>query len=144
MATPSPPATISARFTLELEFVLCLSHPGYLQHLALTYPHLLNPPTSKTSTTQSKEDSDSDAAKFARYLAYLFSYWRKPEYSQYLTYPGATLRNLELLQQEQFRKDLIKPDVIAMLGQMPEAAKAEDLSKVIEEVQEGPMQTSPG
>lgn len=144
MATSSPPTPISARFTLELEFVLCLSHPGYLQHLALTYPHLLNPPTSKTSTIQSKEESDSDATKFARYLAYLYAYWSKPEYSQYLTYPGATLRNLELLQQEQFRKDLIRPDVIAMLGQMPEAAKSEDLDKAIERVQEGVMQTSPG
>ena len=147
MGPSSPPTPISARFTLELEFVLCLSHPGYLQHLALAYPHLLNLPATKSSTAQTKEDSDSDAAKFARYLAYLYSYWRTPEYSQYLTYPGATLRNLELLQQEQFRKDLIRPDVIAMLGQMPEATKQEELDKpadVLAKVQEGAMQTSPG
>ena len=119
MATPSLPTPISTRFTLELEFVLCLSHPGYLQHLALTYPHLLNPPTSNKPATSKKSDPDSDAACFARYLAYLYSYWRTPEYAKYLTYPGATLRNLELLQQEQFRKDLIRPDVIARLEQMP-------------------------
>ena len=84
---------------------------------------------------------------FARYLSYLYSYWRTPEYSQYLTYPGATLRNLELLQQEQFRKDLIRPDVIAMLGQMPEAAKQEELDQPVIDAaqgQEGAMQTSPG
>ncbi len=146
MASTAPPSPISARFTLELEFVLCLSHPGYLQHLALTYPHLLNPPTSKNSASQSNEASDSDAAKFARYLSYLYSYWRKPEYSKYLTYPGATLRNLELLQQEQFRKDLIRPDLIAMLGQMPEAMKQGELNKLADEseVQEGDMKMSPG
>ena len=147
MATSAPPPPISARFTLELEFVLCLSHPGYLQHLALTYPHLLNPPTSNTSIAQPEQKSDSDAAKFARYLSYLYSYWRTPEYSKYLTYPGATLRNLELLQHEQFRQDLIRPDIIAMLGQMPEAAKQEELEKLLidaAQVQEGAMQTSPG
>jgi mediator of RNA polymerase II transcription subunit 31 len=113
-ANPSP---ISARFTLELEFVLCLSHPGYLQHLALNYPHLLNEPASTAYKKGSTAESDSDATRFARYLAYLYSYWRTPEYSKYLTYPAAILRNLELLQQEQFRKDLIRPDVVARLEQ---------------------------
>lgn len=40
----TPPKPPSLRFTLELEFVLSLSNPYYLSHLALTYPHLLNPP----------------------------------------------------------------------------------------------------
>ena len=145
MATSSSPTPISARFTLELEFVLCLAHPAYLQHLALSYPHLLNPPATSKSTSHITEETDSDAAKFARYLSYLHSYWRTPEYSKYLTYPGATLRNLELLQQEQFRKDLIRPDVIAKLEQMPGAPKQEPDSVGDEAVQvpEG-MDTAPG
>ena len=116
MATLNPPtpSVASARFTLELEFVLSLSNPYYLSHLASVYPHLLisaaADPTS-TSTTP----SDSDASRFAAYLAYLYSYWRTPQYSKYLSHPGAVLRSLELLQQERFRKDIIKPDVIAKL-----------------------------
>ncbi|KIY01388.1 uncharacterized protein Z520_02940 [Fonsecaea multimorphosa CBS 102226] len=107
-----PPTALSHRFTLELEFVLCLSNPLYLQYLALNFPHLLNKPATSQNPT---EADNSDAARFARYLKYLYNYWRTPEYAKYLTHPGATLRNLELLQQEQFRKDIIRPDVIAKL-----------------------------
>ncbi len=123
--TISPPKPPSPRFTLELEFVLSLSNPYYLSHLALTYPHLLNPPkdpnpsstntSSKPSNSTSQPEPESDATKFASYLSYLYSYWRKPEYARFLTHPGATLRNLELLQQEQFRRDIIRPDVIEKL-----------------------------
>ncbi|ERF70564.1 hypothetical protein EPUS_07861 [Endocarpon pusillum Z07020] len=118
---PKPP---SPRFTLELEFVLSLSNPYYLSHLALTYPHLLNPPkdskpsakpSNSTSRPEPEPEPESDATKFASYLSYLYSYWRKPEYARFLTHPGATLRNLELLQQEQFRRDMIRPDVIEKL-----------------------------
>jgi len=111
-SSTSGPAPLSQRFTLELEFVLCLSNPNYLQYLALTYPHLLHQPASSSSSSSS---DDSDAERFARYLAYLYDYWRTPAYAQYLTHPGPVLRNLELLQQEQFRKDIIRPDVIARL-----------------------------
>jgi len=109
-----PPAPLSARFTLELEFVLSLSNPYYLSHLASVYPHLLNPPTSDQTSTSTVR-ADSDASRFAAYLAYLYSYWRTPQYSKYLSHPGAVLRNLELLQQERFRRDIIRPDVIARL-----------------------------
>jgi mediator of RNA polymerase II transcription subunit 31 len=109
MVETEPPAPLSARFTLELEFVLCLANPAYLSYLAQNFPHLLNKPADSTL------DDDSDAAKFARYLKYLYEYWKTPQYAQYLTYPGAALRNLELLQQEQFRKDIIRPDVIEKL-----------------------------
>ena len=108
----TPPEPVSLRFTLELEFVLCLANPFYLQYLVLTFPHLFNPPATVTSKTG---EDNSDAALFARYLSYLYAYWRTPKYSQYLTHPGAALRNLELLQQQQFRKDLIRPDVVAKL-----------------------------
>ncbi|KAK5046716.1 suppressor of hpr1 [Exophiala bonariae] len=117
MDSTSRPAPLSHRFTLELEFVLCLANPQYLQYLAVTYPHLLNQPQ------HSADPENSDAACFARYLKYLYSYWRTPEYVQYLTHPGATLRNLELLQQEQFRKDVIRPDVIMKLYEMSPASE---------------------
>ena len=133
------PEAVSNRFILELEFVLCLSNPYYLSHLATTYPHLLNPPSTFRSQRErdggvtkdnhhrnrhgAKSDRDGDITgdgdenhiKFARYLAYLYHYWRRPEYARFLTHPGATLRNLELLQQEQFRADIIRPDVIQKL-----------------------------
>lgn len=112
MDTPDPPSLLSHRFTLELEFVLCLSNPQYLQYLASFHPHLLNKTVASRNVV---EEADSDADRFARYLKYLYTYWRTPRYVQYLTHPGATLRNLELLQQEQFRKDLIRPDIIARL-----------------------------
>ena len=110
-AVTEPPTPLSARFTLELEFVLCLANPNYLSHLASQFPQLLNKPANTTW------DDDTDAAKFARYLKYLYDYWMTPKYSQYLTHPGAALRSLELLQQEQFRKDIIRPDVIEKLLQ---------------------------
>ena len=112
MDTMQPPTPLSHRFTVELEFVLCLSNPYYLQYLAVNFPHLLDKPTS---THALDEMQDSDAARFARYLKYLYDYWRSPAYVKYLTYPLATLRNLEMLQVEQFRKDIIRPDVIAKL-----------------------------
>lgn len=93
---------------MELEFVLCLAVPGYLLHLAHTFPHLLVPPD--TQSLNIKPD-DSDSARFSRYLKYLNDYWRKPEYAQFLTHPGTVLRNLELLQQEQFKKDLVNPEM---------------------------------
>lgn len=106
--TSEQPAPVSARFTMELEFVLCLAVPGYLLHLAHSFPHLLVPPATLPLNVKPEE---SDAARFARYLKYLYDYWRKPEYAQYLTHPGTVLRNLELLQQEQFRKDLVNPNM---------------------------------
>ena len=116
MATLNPPtpSPASARFTLELEFVLSLSNPYYLSHLASVYPHLLSS-ASADPTSTSTTPSDSDASLFAAYLAYLYSYWRTPQYSKYLSHPGAVLRSLDLLQQERFRKDIIRPDVIAKL-----------------------------
>ena len=121
MDATCPPTALSHRFTLELEFVLCLSNPQYLQYLAVRFPHLLNKPATSRSP---KDGEDSEAARFARYLKYLHDYWRTPQYAQYLTHPGATLRNLELLQQEQFRKDLIRPDVIARLFETSDTVPA--------------------
>ena len=72
-----------------------LANPYYLNHLASQ--KLLTEPT------------------FVAYLAYL-QYWSKPPYLKYLTYPGPTLKNLELLQQEKFRQDIISPELVQMLA----------------------------
>ncbi|KAF5619318.1 SOH1 [Fusarium sp. NRRL 52700] len=95
---PEPPAEVDrepkyggySRFEVELEFVQSLANPAYLNHLASQ--KLLGQPA------------------FVAYLAYL-QYWSKPPYLKYLTYPGPTLRHLELLQQETFRQQVISPDV---------------------------------
>ncbi|KAF3764993.1 hypothetical protein M406DRAFT_70500 [Cryphonectria parasitica EP155] len=90
------------RFEIELDFVQSLANPHYLNHLAAQ--KLLQQPA------------------FIAYLKYL-QYWRKPPYLRYLAYPGPTLRNLELLQQEQFRKDIISPAVVQeLVGQGLKAA----------------------
>ena len=115
-----PPQPSNPRFTLELEFVLSLANPHYISHLALTYPHLLGISSSSASASSSApETSDPtaspDARAFAAYLAYLYDYWKRPEYVQYLTHPGATLRALRLLQEESFRTAVIRPQVIEAL-----------------------------
>lgn len=110
---PPPINTAVPRFTIELEFVSCLANPMYLQYLGTNFHHLLNPP----DTTDGKEpDANCDAHKFARYLEYLL-YWKKPEYSRYLTHPAATIRNLELLQYQSFRSSVQHPDLTARLAE---------------------------
>jgi len=82
----SPPT----RFELELEFVSMLASPPYLSHLA------------GNKTLQQPE--------FVNYLSYLL-YWTRDPYVQYLSFPGPTLRILELLQEESFRRDVLRPDI---------------------------------
>ncbi|PYI07930.1 hypothetical protein BO78DRAFT_385590 [Aspergillus sclerotiicarbonarius CBS 121057] len=113
---PPPPTLTNPRFTLELEFVSSLANPYYLSHLAVTYPNLLGINKSGDDSDVNNESADPDAQTFAAYLAYLYSYWKTPEYAQFLTHPGATLRALRLLQEETFRRDIIRPDVIEMLA----------------------------
>ncbi|KAK0730055.1 SOH1-domain-containing protein [Lasiosphaeris hirsuta] len=100
MDPPVPPSTGElkyggfTRFELELEFVQSLANPQYLNHLA-SRKLLTNP-------------------SFVAYLDYL-QYWNRPPYLKYLTYPGPTLKNLQLLQQEKFRQDIISPDLVQAL-----------------------------
>ncbi|KAF3807336.1 Mediator of RNA polymerase II transcription subunit 31 [Colletotrichum gloeosporioides] len=97
---PAPPADNEpvygghTRFEIELEFVQSLANPYYLNHLASQ--KLLTRP------------------EFVAYLAYL-QYWTRPPYLKYIMYPGPTLKHLELLQQEQFRQDIISPDLVSRL-----------------------------
>ncbi|KAJ5135044.1 uncharacterized protein N7515_004322 [Penicillium bovifimosum] len=123
METEQPPPTLTnPRFTLELEFVSSLANPYYLSHLAVTYPNLLG-----ISHDDDDESASPDAQAFAAYLAYLYSYWKTPEYSQFLTHPGPTLRALRLLQEDKFRRDIILPQVIEGLAgiNVPAQAQAE-------------------
>ncbi|RYP80835.1 hypothetical protein DL770_006076 [Monosporascus sp. CRB-9-2] len=76
------------------QFVQALANPYYLNHLASQ--KLLNEPA------------------FVAYLNYL-QYWKRPPYLKYLTYPGPTLKHLELLQQEKFRQDIISPELVQLL-----------------------------
>lgn len=69
------------RFTIELEFIQCLSNPWYLNNLA-------------------QQQYFKDPA-FINYLEYL-QYWKKPEYAKFVVYPHA-LYFLDLLQHQQFR-----------------------------------------
>ncbi|KAJ1335633.1 mediator of RNA polymerase II transcription subunit 31 [Microdochium nivale] len=84
-----------SRFEIELEFVQSLANPFYLNDLASQ--KLLGDPA------------------FVAYLAYL-QYWTRPPYLKYLTYPGPTLKHLELLQQEKFRQDIISPELAQVLA----------------------------
>ncbi|CAN8100240.1 unnamed protein product [Discula destructiva] len=108
MASPDAPTGEEAkyggftRFEIELEFVQSLANPQYLNHLAAQ--KLFQQPA------------------FVEYLSYL-QYWSRPPYLKYLAYPGPTLRNLELLQQETFRKNIISPDFVnAMVTEGMKAA----------------------
>ncbi|KAL8689645.1 MAG: hypothetical protein Q9218_004731 [Villophora microphyllina] len=101
MGTPSPRPDEDiyggfTRFELELEFVQALANPYYLNHLA---------------SQKLLQDSC-----FVEYLNYL-QYFNKPEYIRYLSYPGPTLKALELLQQEKFRQDILSPEVVNRLAE---------------------------
>lgn len=123
---PPLPKLTNPRFTLELEFVSSLANPYYLSHLAVTYPNLLG--ISRADDKDDESASSPDAQAFAAYLAYLYSYWKTPEYSQFLTHPGPTLRALRLLQEDRFRRDIILPQVIEGLAgvSMPAQPAEED------------------
>ncbi|KAL3466238.1 mediator of RNA polymerase II transcription subunit 31 [Aspergillus heterothallicus] len=113
---PPPTTLTNPRFTLELEFVSSLANPYYLSHLAVNYPTLLGISKSHDEGDVKDENLDPEAEAFAAYLAYLYSYWKTPEYAQFLTHPGASLRALRLLQEENFRRDIIRPQVIEGLA----------------------------
>jgi mediator of RNA polymerase II transcription subunit 31 len=91
---PAPvPASASAstklpenRFELELEFVQSLASPAYLHHLA----------------TQGYFQDEA----FLSYLRYLRSYWTRPEYAKYITYPHCLFFLDLAIEKEAFRKEI--------------------------------------
>lgn len=84
---------LPTRWEVELEFVQSLANIQYVNFLA-----------------QSEYFSDP---AFVAYLKYLL-YWKDEKYSQYLVYPNC-LHILTLLQNEQFRKDVINPEFMNAL-----------------------------
>lgn len=72
----------------------CLANPWYLNHLAVLKLY--------------------DDPAFIAYLGYL-QYFKESEYVKYLLYPTATLKALELLQQEKFRKAILSPETVARM-----------------------------
>ncbi|KAK6459376.1 uncharacterized protein RJT20DRAFT_15577 [Scheffersomyces xylosifermentans] len=80
--------SVPTRWEIELEFVQSLSNIQYLNHLAQN--NYLNDPN------------------FINYLKYL-NYWKEPQYARYLVYPNC-LHILTLLQDEQFRANIVNPD----------------------------------
>lgn len=92
----SPLALTFSHLLTAHQFVQSLGNPYYLNHLASR--KLLSNPS------------------FVAYLDYL-QYWSRPPYLKYLTFPGPTLKNLQLLQTERFRQDIISPDLVNVLVQ---------------------------
>lgn len=84
---------LPTRWEVELEFVQSLCNVPYLNYLAQN-DYLTNP-------------------EFLNYLNYL-SYWKKPQYSKFLVYPNC-LHILTLLQNPEFRKNIVNPDFMNTL-----------------------------
>lgn len=87
------PQDLPTRWEIELEFVQSLANTQYLVYLA-----------------QQGYFKDS---KFLNYLNYL-NYWKDPKYSVFLVYPDC-LHILTLLQNEQFRNDLLNQNLTNLL-----------------------------
>ncbi|BFZ55856.1 hypothetical protein PYCC9005_002897 [Savitreella phatthalungensis] len=92
MAT-EPSSADDTRFDVELEFLSCLANPQYLGWLAQT--------------------GCFDDVRMISYLEYLL-YWREPEYARFIVYPAGLLC-LDMLQQEQFRRNLRDPGFVQLL-----------------------------
>lgn len=113
------------RFEVELEFVQCLANPHYLMHLA-TLTAASSPDPSVTASKPGEGHAHVPLLSHPPFIAYLkyLQYFTKPPYLKYLTYPGPTLKNLELLQNERFRREILSPDVVAALVEEGKAAVA--------------------
>lgn len=84
---------LPTRWEVELEFVQSLANIQYVNYLA-----------------QSEYFSDP---AFIAYLEYLM-YWKDEKYSRYLVYPNC-LHILTLLQNEEFRKNVVNPEFMNAL-----------------------------
>lgn len=84
---------LPTRWEVELEFVQSLANIQYVNFLA-------------------QSDYLSDPS-FIAYLKYL-NYWKQPQYARYLVYPNC-LHILTLLQNEEFRKNIVNPEFMNTL-----------------------------
>ncbi|MBE7179871.1 MAG: hypothetical protein INR71_01470 [Terriglobus roseus] len=103
---PMRPSTVhlSSSHCPHHQFVQSLANPAYVSHLA------------------SQKYLDDPA--FVAYLSYL-QYFREPRYAARLTYPGPTLRALELLQQPRFRDEIRLPELVYTMMERSVAASFE-------------------
>ncbi|ABN68199.1 predicted protein, partial [Scheffersomyces stipitis CBS 6054] len=85
--------SVPTRWEIELEFVQSLSNIQYLNHLA--------------------QQGYLNDENFINYIKYL-NYWKEPQYARYLVYPNC-LHILTLLQDEQFRSNIVNPDFMNSL-----------------------------
>lgn len=83
----------NVRFSLELEFVQCLSNPDYLQWLS--------------------KEGYFENESFINYLKYLL-YWCEFPYVKYISYPHC-IKILRLLQVEDFRRNLSNEEAIQII-----------------------------
>ncbi len=88
------------RFELELEFIQSLASPAYLYHLA-TQGYF-----QETEDQDSSSGGGSGGSSFIDFLRYLRSYWTKPEYAKYITYPHCFFFLDLLIENETFRKEI--------------------------------------
>lgn len=58
-----------------------------------------------------------------------YSIPRDPYIYAFLSYPGPTIRALELLQQERFRKDILIPETVARMAEEGLQASADGLRR---------------
>ncbi|KAL2055918.1 hypothetical protein ABVK25_003560 [Lepraria finkii] len=100
------------RFELELEVPL-LPLPSPPRPTNLGFP-VRNPPLLPLYLNHLASLKLLQSPEFIAYLKYL-QYWTRPEYIKYLSYPGSTLKALELLQEERFRTDILSPEVVGLL-----------------------------
>lgn len=93
MSVPDQPEELPTRWEVELEFVQSLANIQYVNWLAQN-EYLADP-------------------AFINYLKYL-NYWKQPQYAKYVVYPDC-LHVLTLLQNEEFRKSIVNPELINTL-----------------------------
>ncbi|CAC9895466.1 unnamed protein product [Aureobasidium pullulans] len=72
--------------------------------------------------------ADSHYGGYTRFELEL-EYFAEPKYIKYLSYPGPTIRALELLQQERFRKDILIPETVARMAEEGLQASADGLRR---------------
>ncbi|EGV61479.1 suppressor of hpr1 [Yamadazyma tenuis] len=111
---------LPTRWEIELEFVQSLANIQYLSYLAQN--NYLNNP------------------EFLNYLEYL-NYWKSPGFAKHLVYPNC-LHILTLLQNEEFRKNIVNPDFINTV--MNDMVKRWRDSDVAEEKLEAPENSANG
>jgi mediator of RNA polymerase II transcription subunit 31 len=117
MTEPSPPSTEPqyvgyTRFELELEVVF--PQLGANSTLTSVLIHSSSMPCQSWYLNHLATQKLLQDPSFVAYLNYL-QYFSKPEYTKYLTYPGPTLKALQLLQQERFRKDILSPETVGRM-----------------------------